>query len=36
MDVNWTEVLKNTLVRSLEYLYGKEGKKVGTEQPQTK
>lgn len=27
MEVNWTEVLKNTLVRSLEYLYGKDGKK---------
>lgn len=38
MEVSWMEVLRNTLVRSLEYLYGKDEKKkkVGTEQPQTK
>lgn len=36
MKVSWMEVLKNTLVRSLEYLYVKDEKKNGTEQPQTK
>lgn len=27
MEANWTKVLKNTLVRTLEYLYGKDEKK---------
>lgn len=37
MEISWTEVLKKTLARSLEYLYGKDGKKkVGTQQAQTR
>lgn len=27
MEASWTKVLKNTLVKTLEYLYGKDEKK---------
>lgn len=37
MEANWTKVLKNTLVRTLEYLYGKDEKKKNcTDQPQSR
>lgn len=33
MKLSWMEVLKNTLVRSLEYLYGKDEKKMVLSNP---